>query len=211
MSDQLEPELERVARMLAEAGPLPDAPASLRERALAVPDGGPVADADLAAAARRRRRRFAAAADCCGIAAVVAAIAIVPAVSSCATKRQGPEHRARGARLRAAGRRHGAGRRDTVTAARRSSSRSGRCRSPAPARPTRPGSAARATAGSLGTFSTDATGNATVSFEGAARRVGRLPLDLGDERARRRQRDAERADRALGPADLTPGYGEGDR
>ena len=77
MSDQLEPELERVARMLAEAGPLPDAPASLRERALAVPDGGAVADADLAAAARRRRRRLRPQA-LLGIAAVVAAIAIVP-------------------------------------------------------------------------------------------------------------------------------------
>jgi hypothetical protein len=77
VSDQLEPELERVARMLAEAGPLPDAPASLRERALAVPDGGPVADADLAAAARRRRRRVRPQA-LLGIAAVVAAIAVVP-------------------------------------------------------------------------------------------------------------------------------------
>jgi hypothetical protein len=79
MSDQLEPELERVARLLANAGPLPDAPATLRERALAVPDGGPVAAADLAEVAPRRQRRprvFALA----GIAAVVAAIAIVPAV-----------------------------------------------------------------------------------------------------------------------------------
>ena len=43
MSDQLEPELERVAQMLAHAGPLPDAPATLRERALAIPDGGEAA------------------------------------------------------------------------------------------------------------------------------------------------------------------------
>jgi len=78
VSDQLEPELERVARMLAEAGPLPDAPASLRERALAVPDGGPVADADLAAAAERRRRRRMRPQALLGIAAVVAAIAVVP-------------------------------------------------------------------------------------------------------------------------------------
>ena len=35
MSDQLEPELERVAQMLADAGPLPDAPETLRERGLA--------------------------------------------------------------------------------------------------------------------------------------------------------------------------------
>jgi anti-sigma-K factor RskA len=79
VSDQLEPELERVARMLAEAGPLPDAPASLRERVIALPDGGPVADADLAAAAQRRRRRVRPRA-LLGIAAVVAAIAVVPTV-----------------------------------------------------------------------------------------------------------------------------------
>ena len=77
MSDQLEPELERVARMLAEAGPLPDAPATLRDRVLDVPDGGPVAAADLAAAARRPRRRVRPRA-LLGIAAVVAAIAVVP-------------------------------------------------------------------------------------------------------------------------------------
>jgi anti-sigma-K factor RskA len=82
VSDQLEPELERVARMLTEAGPLPDAPATLRERALAIPDGGPMAGAnDIAAAAQKRRRwqrpRPLALA---GIAAVVAAIVIVPTV-----------------------------------------------------------------------------------------------------------------------------------
>jgi hypothetical protein len=77
VSDQLEPELERVARMLAEAGPLPDAPAALRERALAVPDGGPVAAADLAAVARPPRRRVRPNA-LLGIAAVVAAIAVLP-------------------------------------------------------------------------------------------------------------------------------------
>jgi hypothetical protein len=43
MSDQLEPELERVAQMLAHAGPLPDAPAALRARALSIPDGGAAA------------------------------------------------------------------------------------------------------------------------------------------------------------------------
>jgi hypothetical protein len=77
VSDQLEPELERVARRLVEAGPLPDAPATLRDRVLAVPDGGPVADADLAAVARRPRRRVRPQA-LLGVAAVVAAIAIVP-------------------------------------------------------------------------------------------------------------------------------------
>jgi Anti-sigma-K factor rskA len=77
VSDQLEPELERVARMLAEAGPLPDAPETLRERALAVPDGGPVAAADIAVAARRPRLRLRLQ-PVLGIAAVVAAIAVVP-------------------------------------------------------------------------------------------------------------------------------------
>jgi hypothetical protein len=77
VSDQLEPELERVARMLAEAGPLPDAPATLRDRALAAPDGGPAAAADLAAAARRHRLRVRPRA-LLGIAAVVAAIAVLP-------------------------------------------------------------------------------------------------------------------------------------
>jgi hypothetical protein len=79
VSDQLEPELERVARLLTEVGPLPDAPAALRERALAIPDGGPVATE------RRlrplRSRRPAALAALAGVAAVVAAIAIVPAVA----------------------------------------------------------------------------------------------------------------------------------
>jgi Anti-sigma-K factor rskA len=80
VSDQLEPELERVARLLAETGPLPDAPAALRERALAIPDGGPVTAADDAAAARRPRRRWRAA-PLAGLAAVVAAIVIAPAIA----------------------------------------------------------------------------------------------------------------------------------
>ncbi len=83
MSDQLEPELERVAQMLAQAGPLPDAPATLRERALAIPDGGPLPVADLAAAAAarsRRRWRRPRPLVLAGIAAVAAAIVIVPTV-----------------------------------------------------------------------------------------------------------------------------------
>jgi hypothetical protein len=80
MSDQLEPELERVARMLANAGPLPDAPETLRERALAIPDGGPVAAADLAEVAPRRERRRQRVFAFAGVAAAIAAIAIVPAV-----------------------------------------------------------------------------------------------------------------------------------
>lgn len=79
MSDQLEPELERVAQMLANAGPLPDAPAALRVRALAIPDGGDADESDdtvvpIARRSWRRPRPLVLA----GIAATVAAIAIVP-------------------------------------------------------------------------------------------------------------------------------------
>jgi anti-sigma-K factor RskA len=79
MSDRLEPELERVAEMLARTGPLPDAPATLRERALAIPDGGPAATVTDIAVARRRLLRPRPAA-LLGIAAVAAAIVIVPTV-----------------------------------------------------------------------------------------------------------------------------------
>ena len=81
MSDQLEPELERVAQMLAAAGPLPSAPESLRGRVLAIPDGGAAAeDAAVVPIARRswRRPRPIVLA---GLAAAVVAIAIVPAVA----------------------------------------------------------------------------------------------------------------------------------
>jgi hypothetical protein len=79
MSDQLEPELERMARMLADAGPLPDAPASLRERVLTIPDGirEPAGVAPIAERTRRRRPRLPV---MLGIAAAVAAIVIVPTV-----------------------------------------------------------------------------------------------------------------------------------
>jgi hypothetical protein len=82
MSEQLEPELERVARMLAAAGPLPDAPATLRERALAIPDGGSAPEQEAAAVpiARRRFRRPRPIA-LAGLAAAVVAIAIVPTVA----------------------------------------------------------------------------------------------------------------------------------
>jgi anti-sigma-K factor RskA len=84
MSEQLEPELERVARMLAAAGPLPDAPVTLRERALRIPDGDPApeqeAEAEAAPTARRRFRRPRPIA-LAGLAAAVAAIIIVPAVA----------------------------------------------------------------------------------------------------------------------------------
>ena len=149
--------------MLADAGPLPDAPASLRERALAVPDGGPVADADLAAAARRRRRRMRPRA-LLGIAAVVAAIAVVPTVLVLRDegKAQSIELEARDFAPRAVARRRSW---HTATAARRSRSTSGRCRSPAPARPYEAWLGRKGDRRSLGTFNTDATGNATVSLK----------------------------------------------
>jgi hypothetical protein len=83
MSEQLEPELERVARMLAAAGPLPDAPATLRERALEIPDGGsaPEQEADAAVPIARRSWRRPRPLALAGIAAAVVAIAIVPAVA----------------------------------------------------------------------------------------------------------------------------------
>jgi hypothetical protein len=79
VSDQLEPELERIARMLAKAGPLPDAPASLRERTLAIPDGPAEASVDVVPIARRARRRPRTSI-LAGIAAVAAAVVIVPTV-----------------------------------------------------------------------------------------------------------------------------------
>ncbi|HET6171880.1 MAG TPA: anti-sigma factor [Gaiellales bacterium] len=83
MSEQLEPELERVARMLAKAGPLPDAPASLRERALAIPDGGSATDESVEHAVPKRRRtwRRPRPLALAGLAAAVAAIAVVPAIA----------------------------------------------------------------------------------------------------------------------------------
>jgi Anti-sigma-K factor rskA len=82
MSDQLEPELERVAQMLAHAGPLPDAPATLRARALAIPDGGTLAAApDNVVPIGRRRWRRPRPLALAGLAAAVVAIAIVPVIA----------------------------------------------------------------------------------------------------------------------------------
>ncbi len=78
--DRLDPELERVARMLADAGPLPHAPETLRERVLAISDEGepePKPEPELVTAARRRRR-WPRPAVLAGIAAVLAALVIVP-------------------------------------------------------------------------------------------------------------------------------------
>ena len=115
MSEQLEPELERVARMLAAAGPLPDAPATLRERALRIPDGGSVPEQEGSAPeqeaaavpiARRRFRRPRPIA-LAGLAAAVVAIAIVPAVAIMRDDggQQRPPDRSRTASVRPAGRR----------------------------------------------------------------------------------------------------------
>jgi hypothetical protein len=89
VSEQLEPELERVAQMLVNAGPLPNAPASLRERALSITRDDLTATAGDDAAApgdnvvplRRRTRHRPRPLVLAGIAAAVAAIAIVPTVA----------------------------------------------------------------------------------------------------------------------------------
>lgn len=83
MSDQLEPELERIAQMLRDAGPLPDAPSTLRDRALSILDGGPVplteaSEPAAAEPARLRPRRRPRTGVLLGIAAVIAALVIVP-------------------------------------------------------------------------------------------------------------------------------------
>ena len=186
MSDQLEPELERVARMLADAGPLPDAPATLRERALAIPDGGPAADG------RRRPRRRAA-----------------PPAAQAAPDRARSASRPSSRRSRSCRRslvtRGGDGGQRIDLAARSFAPQGGgtahvvahgdgsatieltvwKMPRPGAGASTRPGSGARATAGRSGCSASDPTGKATVSFKRAARRAGRLPLALGDERARR--------------------------
>ena len=174
MSDQLEPELERVAQMLAAAGPLPAAPESLRgarpgdprrrprgrgrgRRAGRTPVVAPAASDRARGPGCRRRRRS----------------------RSCRQSRvlrdgsggghsrstsSGVPSRLTEAAPRTSSR--------TATATRRSSSPCGRCRAPAPDAPTRRGSGARAIAAPLGTFSTDANGKATITF-----RVPRKELD----------------------------------
>jgi hypothetical protein len=87
VSEKLEPELERVAQMLAQAGPLPNAPATLRARVLTIPEGEP-APAEAATRedapiplARRAWRRRPRPLILVGIAAAVIAIVIVPVVA----------------------------------------------------------------------------------------------------------------------------------
>ena len=162
MSEQLEPELERVARMLADAGPLPDAPATLRERALRDP--------------RRRRgarRRGLGPDGGCRRAAAAPQAAGAHRARGRRGRRRGDRDRARRSRscattaaatvghridlaaasVRPEGRRHRERRPARRRQRRRSSSRSGRCRAQATVAPTRPGSGARATAGRWATFS----------------------------------------------------------
>jgi hypothetical protein len=99
VSEQLEPELERIARMLAAAGPLPDAPASLRERTLALPDAAEAApEAGNVVPIARRARRRPKTSILAGIAAVAAAIVIVPTVVIVHGRGGGPEHVALDAR-----------------------------------------------------------------------------------------------------------------
>lgn len=100
MSDQLEPELERIARMLADAGPLPDAPAALRERALSIPDEAPSESAatDNVVPLARRPRRRPRTSILAGIAAVAAAVVIVPTVAVLHDGGGGPDRVALAAR-----------------------------------------------------------------------------------------------------------------
>ena len=189
MSDQLEPDLERVARMLAEAGPLPDAPATLRERALAIPDGGPVAVADLAAAARTRRRRQRPRPPRCSASPPWSRRSrSCRPCSSCATTAAALRA---SSSLRAPFAPKGGGNASIVTHDDGSATISLRVwKMPQP-------DAAHAYEAwlgrtgdrkPLGTFATDASGAATVSFDVPRSEVGRLHVALGHERAGRRQR-----------------------
>ena len=166
MSDQLEPELERVARMLAEAGPLPDAPrrcASARSRC---PTAARWPTADLAAAAARRRRRRRAPAACRDRGRRRGDRGRAHGCSSCATTARRPEHRARGARVRAA---RAEARAQVVARGDGSATISLNVwKMPKPGAgttSTRPGSAARATAASLGTFRIDATARRRSAYK----------------------------------------------
>jgi hypothetical protein len=162
VSDQLEPELERVARMLAEAGPLPDAPESLRERALAAPDGGPVAAADLAAARRQRRRVRPQA--LLGIAAVVAAIAVVPTALVLRDDANGQsiELSARGFAPKSGGTAHITARGDGSATI---SLRVWKMPKPGAGTTYEAWLGRKGDRMALGTFTTDATGRATISFD----------------------------------------------
>lgn len=163
MSDQLEPELERVARMLAEAGPLPDAPETLRERVLAVPDSGPVAAADIAVAARRPRRWLRPQA-VLGIAAAVAVIAVVPTALALRddAKGQSIELAARDFAPKSGGTAHVIARGDGSATI---SLRVWKMPKPGAGTTYEAWLGRKGDRMALGTFKTDATGKATISFK----------------------------------------------
>ena len=211
MSEQLEPELERVARMLAAAGPLPDAPATLRERALRIPDGGSAPDKR----ARRPNRRLppsrSHAAGSAGRDRSRWRVSRLPwwrspssrRSRSCATTAADSVHRIDLAPRPFAPQgggaanvvRHGDGTSEIkLTVWKMPSAGHGRTYEAWLGR--------KGDRWPLGTFSTDTTGKATITFRVSAQGREQLPLAVGHERAHRRQHEAERGHGSLGPADL---------
>jgi hypothetical protein len=81
MSEHFEPDIERVAQMLAAAGPLPSAPETLRERVMAIPEGGAQREDEVVVPIARRSWRRPRPAALAGIAAVIVAILLVPTVA----------------------------------------------------------------------------------------------------------------------------------
>lgn len=81
MSEQFEPDIERVAQMLAAAGPLPAAPETLRSRVMAIPEGGTEPEHEAVVPIARRSRRRPRPAALAGLAAAVVAIVLVPTVA----------------------------------------------------------------------------------------------------------------------------------
>ena len=224
MSEQLEPELERVARMLAAAGPLPDAPATLRERALRIPDGGSAPEQEGSARteaaavpiARRRFRRPRPIA-LAGLAAAVVAIAIVPAVAIMRDDGGGNSvHRVDLAPRPFAPQgggaanvvRHGDGTSEIkLTVWKMPSAGHGRTYEAWLGR--------KGDRWPLGTFSTDTTGKATITFRVSRKDVNNYRWLWVTSEPTGGSDEAERGHGPLGPADLTAlrlrGLGGGDR
>ena len=206
MSDQLEPELERVAQMLAAAGPLPSAPESLRGRVLAIPDGGPAAEDEAVAPVARRSWRRPRPIALAGLAAAVVAIAIVPAVAVLRDDSGGGTQQ-----VDLVGRPfapHGGGSANVVahgdgdstiklTVWKMPSAGSGRTYEAWLGR-TGDRYAARDLQHGRQRQGHD-------HLPGAAQGARQLSLVVGHQRARRRQREARQGHGALGPADLTTG------
>ncbi len=202
MSDELEPELERVARMLAAAGSLPDAPAEPARARAGSPRRRARWPTQTSPRPRASRGAGRACPRCSAIAAVIAGNrSRADTVLVLQRRRHRPAHRTGCARVRAAtAAATPTCRRRTATAARRSRCASGRCPSPAPGRRTRRGSAARATA-STGDVPDRLDRRRDRQLARTARGDGGVQLAVGDERADGRQQDAERrAHGALGPA-----------